>query len=427
MPNLVAFTTTNLNVRQQGKNDGAVLQELPQGAQVTVLGNAGAWLYVQSGDQSGFAYSDFLAQQPAASGTAWTTTVLSDELNVRDAPSPDGNKIGALTRGQQADIQGYIGTWLLALSNGQIGFIKADYTQSVLPDSGQPFDASQIAAFIAASQPVGIAINDQNQPVVAPAPQPSNDLMSKARLSPEEIRIVREQIRQLDDENAKGDRYEDLQSRVVYASQRDNQARYGNGAKVESKSGNMCNLTSLSMVLSYLGISNPNPQMQYEDALETLRQQRGLAERITSEGWGGVAHALGVDFRMIASGQTGGYDWWNTTVRQPWMRRGCGVMMSIGGHIVRVQAVTPAGLIVDDPYGHCRLLPGEQNAWKYDRVNQYEASGQTAGEDSLWAWDDVSRHTMRWIAAFMPSDGVLSDEDIPHVEDDGVVIEGIEV
>jgi hypothetical protein len=212
---------------------------------------------------------------------------------------------------------------------------------------------------------------------------------------------------------------------VIYASQRDNQARDPSGGKVETKGGNMCNLTSLSMALSYLGIANPKPNMQYEDALEVLRQERQLPDRTTAKGWGGVAQALGARVTFIGDGSvTQGRDWWEANVRQPHLRKGAGAIMSIGGHIVRVQAVTEQGLIVDDPYGRCRLLPGEAGAWKYALYNEYDTSGQTAGEDTLWPWADVAQHTMRWVAAIAPAPVVLGDEPpLPDIEDDGVVVE----
>lgn len=424
MTTLTARTTTGLNLRQHATTAAAILHALPEGATVTLLGNVGAWLYVLSGEQRGFAYSKFLAQQPAEAGTAWTTTVLSSELNMRDGPSPAANQIAVLHQGQAVEIQGFIGTWLLATVNGQSGFIKADYTQSVQAESGAPFDASQPASQLPARS--GVAINALGQPSGTPS-LPLTDGANKARLAPDEIRILRQHIAEEQDPTMRGDRYEELQSRVIYASQRDNQVEQ-NGSKVESKSGTMCNLTSLAMVLSYLGIANPNPQMQYEDALETLRQQQGLPARTTSAGWGAVARVLGAQPSIFAEGVTAGYDWWETHVRQPWLRTGCGVMMSIGEHIVRVQAVTPAGLVVDDPYGHCRLLPGEARAWSYDRVNQYATPNQTAGEDALWPWDNVAHHRMRWIASFAPNTGVLGGaDDLPEVEDDGVVMEHIDV
>ena len=420
MSNLIAQTTTGANMRQTASKDAPIVAVLDKGAQVSVLGNAGNWLRVQHGDQTGFIYIELAQPQPAgAAEAAWTTTVIAEQLNLRASASRDSTALGTLAQNQQVPVIGYVGTWLQVRANDQTGFISADCTTSVA-ESGEAVAQAQLQAFAQTVAPVGVAAPDASS-VAIPAPA----VQIKARLAPEEIRAVRASIAQERDESVRGDRYEELQSCVIYASQRDNQARDPSGGKVETKGGNMCNLTSLSMALSYLGIANPKPNMQYEDALEVLRQERQLPDRTTAKGWGGVAQALGARVTFIGDGSvTQGRDWWEANVRQPHLRKGAGAIMSIGGHIVRVQAVTEQGLIVDDPYGRCRLLPGEAGAWKYALYNEYDTSGQTAGEDTLWPWADVAQHTMRWVAAIAPAAVVLGDEEpLPDIEDDGVVVE----
>jgi uncharacterized protein YraI len=419
MSNLVAMTTTGANMRQTGSKDAPIAAVLPKGAQVNILGNAGTWLKAQHGDQTGFLYIELVQPQPANDvDAAWTTTVTAQGLNLREGPSATANVLGMLKQGQQVPVTGYVGTWLRVRANDRTAFISADCTASVAP-SGEALVSGHMEAFAKTIVPVGIPAPD------APAvPAPAVETANKARLTPEEIQEVRNSIAQESNENVRGDRYEDLQSRVIYASQRDNQARDASGNRIESKGGNMCNLTSLSMALSYLGTSNPKPNMQYEDALEMLRQENRLPDRTTSEGWGGVARLLGAQATIVAGKVTQGHDWWDANIRRPHLRQGEGIIMSIGNHIVRLQAVTDQGLIVDDPYGRCRLLPGEAGAWKYALYNEYDKPGQSAGEDTLWPWEDVSRHTMRWIAAVRPAPAVLGDEEpIEHVEDDGVVVE----
>jgi SH3-like domain-containing protein len=406
-------------MRQTASKDAPIVAVLDKGAQVTILGNAGNWLRVQYGDQTGFAYIELLQPHPAAAEAAWTTTVIAQQLNLRASASREASSLATLALNQQVPVIGYVGTWLQVRANDQTGFISADCTTSVA-SSGEALEQAQLQAFAQTVAPVGVAAPDAST-VAIPAP----DVQIKARLTPEEIRAVRNTIAQEPDEHARGDRYEELQSCVIYASQRDNLAHDPGGNKIETRNGNMCNLTSLSMALSYLGIANPKPNMQYEDALEVLRQERQLPDRTTAKGWGGVAQALGARVTFIGQGSiTQGHEWWDANVRQPHLRKGAGVIMSIGNHIVRVQAVTEQGLIVDDPYGRCRLLPGEAGAWKYALFNEYDSAGQTAGEDTLWPWGDVAQHTMRWVAAIAPAPVVLGDEaPLPDIEDDGVVVE----
>jgi hypothetical protein len=393
---------------------------MDKGAQAEALGNVGAWVQLRFGDKIGFAFMGNL-QPSEAPGAGWSTSVTAPELNVRDAPSSP-TILGSLKNGEQATVTGFVGDWLRISYKGGAGFIKADFTSS----------ASQTTATSSASQTAAAANTANFQTLTTSAGAQPEASPAKARLTSEEIAQLRVLIGQEHDARTREDRFEELQSRVMYASQRDNQVRDRNGAKVESVPGNMCNLTSLSMALSYLGIPNPRAQMQYEDALEAIRQERGLPPRHTSEGWSAVAQAVGAQAKIIASGIKAGHDWWETNVRQAHLRQGSGVIMSIGGHIVRVQAVTEQGLVVDDPYGYCQLLPWEDNP-KVDtrkepavaykplpyRTNIYDKIGETAGEDALWPWAEVAAHRMRWIAAVVPAPAVLGDEDEPieHFED----------
>jgi len=377
MSNLVAVTTTGANMRQTAAKDAPIVAVLDKGAQVEVLGNTGNWLRVQQGSHTGFVYIELTQPQPGGADAGWTTTVIAQQLNLRAGASREASSLGSLAQNQQVPVTGYVGTWLQVSANGQRGFISADCTASV-STAGEA--QAQAQAFAQTIAPVGIAAPD-----AAAVPVPAPEVQVKARLAPEEIAAVRGSIAQETNENARGDRYEELQSCVIYASQRDNQARNPDGSRVETRGGNMCNLTSLSMALSYLGIPNPKPDMQYEDALEATRQERHLPDRTTAKGWGGVAQALGARVSFVGDGSvTQGHDWWDANVRRPHLRQGAGVIMSIGGHIVRVQGVTDQGLVVDDPYGRCRLLPGEAGAWKYALYNEYDKPGQTAGEDTLW-------------------------------------------
>jgi peptidoglycan hydrolase-like protein with peptidoglycan-binding domain len=238
----------------------------------------------------------------------------------------------------------------------------------------------------------------EEQPAPPPAPEPSelDKLMLKERLSIEEIKRARELINEVTDEQKRGDLYEALQAKVEYHNQRDNQSTSG-GSKIGDV---MCNLTSLAMALSYLGVPNPDPSKQYEDALEDIRVEKKLPARTTSEGWGGVAKELGVTAEFLGYNLVKDKDWYMANV-DPKLREGYAVMMSISGHIVRMQDVTEEGLIIDDPYGVVNLKSGEGWSYDSDKKNAKEAGveGSNRGEDSLWKWDAVKVHNMRWIAA----------------------------
>lgn len=214
-------------------------------------------------------------------------------------------------------------------------------------------------------------------------------LMAKERLTTDEIRRARELIDQETDDARRGELFQSLQSKVEYHSQRDN-ASTADGKKIGDV---MCNLTSLAMALTYLGVQNPDPSKQFEDVLEEIRVKKKLPARTLADGWGGVANELGATVEFIGWSIVKGQDWYQANV-SPALSAGNAVMASITGHIVRLQAVTPAGLVADDPFGNVKLTKGEGHKW--DETNSDK--NPNAGEDSVWPWSEVSEHSMLWIA-----------------------------
>jgi peptidoglycan hydrolase-like protein with peptidoglycan-binding domain len=230
----------------------------------------------------------------------------------------------------------------------------------------------------------------------AAAPAPPADLaalMAKPRLSDAEMDAARDLISALADADQRADYFVQLQSKVAYHSQRDNKSKSG-----EKTIGDvMCNLTSLSMCLEYLGVDNPYPEMQYEDALEKIRVEHVGKPRTSSEGWGGVATYLGVQWGFIKGAGAHDKAWYDANVK-PHLAAGEAVMLSIDGHICRLQAVTDGGLVADDPFGHSTLGKGASRGWAGTNVKGDAASNK--GEDITWPWSEVEIHAMLWIAWF---------------------------
>ena len=257
-----------------------------------------------------------------------------------------------------------------------------------------------IAGYFGDEEPAPTEEPTENEPA-QPEPSELDQLMTQERMTPEEIGRARELIAEISDEKARGDLYTALQAKVEYANQRDN-ASVEDVARSDRKKGDsaadaMCNLTSLAMALSYLGVPNPDPTKQYEDALEDIRVKEGFAERTNNmEGWGAVAEHLGVTVSFDHGHVKEGKEWYKESVDSK-MREGYAVMMSITGHIVRVQAVTDTGLVVDDPYGVVILKTGTGRGW--EQTNDAKGGeGANSGEDNVWEWDSVKAHDMQWIA-----------------------------
>ncbi len=226
-------------------------------------------------------------------------------------------------------------------------------------------------------------------------------LMAQQRLTSAQIARAREIIAKVSDPKVKGDFYQALQSKVVYANQRDNATVVGG----KNQGDVMCNVTSLAMALQYLGIPNPYPDMQFEDALEKIRQDKKLPARTTAEGWGGVAKEVGATYKMIAGGggQANNKKWYQDNVLSE-LRGGAAIMLSIQGHIVRMQDVTDEGVVIDDPYGKVDLKKrqdkGYEGGWKeYNKRPGGGGPKENAGEDNVWPWNHVEKYPMRWIAA----------------------------
>ncbi len=228
------------------------------------------------------------------------------------------------------------------------------------------------------------------------APAPPADLaalLAEPRLSDAQMDAARDLISALPDAGQRADYFLQLQSKVAYHSQRDNKSKSG-----EKTIGDvMCNLTSLSMCLEYLGVDNPYPEMQYEDALEKIRVEHVGKPRTSSEGWGGVATYLGVQWGFVKGAGAHDKEWYDANVK-PHLAAGEAVMLSIDGHICRLQAVADGGLVADDPFGHSTLGKGASRGWASTNVKGDAASNN--GEDITWPWSEVETHAMLWIAWF---------------------------
>lgn len=357
------YGAANLRSVPSSADSETVIVALPGDTDVEVGGNVGAWLCVRSGPHSGFMHLSVI-QSLVTPETAWRTTVTADSLNVR--ATPGGGIIGSVAEGVQMDVVGFSDGWL------RVAFRPRG------AETGVGFVDARCCDSSATRQPLALDV----------------------RLTPAQMAEARKNVPAGGEEQ--GDAFEALQLRVGYRSQRDNAALDSAGTLIESRSGQMCNLTSLAMCLSYLGIDVNRSEGQLEDALERIRSEAGLGARTTISAWEGVASRCGAGFRCLPVGaplsdSTTDQAWWNEVVR-PKLRKGRGVMFSINGHIVRLAGITDDGLLVDDPYGHVVLEPGGKGQWTWIAKNPYQGEpGPTVGNEVLWRWKDVRAHRMLWV------------------------------
>ena len=271
-------------------------------------------------------------------------------------------------------------------------------------------------------------------------------LMAKPHLTAAEIGQARQMIAQEKNQTKRGDLFERLQSKTFYHNQRDNftpaskEDKAGNTWLDTKKNGKitagdiMCNETSLAMDLEMLGIGNPdeNGHAQFEDYLESQRVARKLGKRTATGTLGSLAAALGAKYTQVGPIRQG-EAWWEENAKTE-LRHGHSMMLSVGGHIVRLQGVNTQGLVVDDPYGKItffddkKTVPAGVSAkikargWGHNysttetdaetkkkqsvrhdsRNTMDEKATEWAGAGNVWSWADVGRHNMQWVSTFYP-------------------------
>ncbi|MCA9561990.1 MAG: SH3 domain-containing protein [Myxococcales bacterium] len=394
-----------LNVREEPTTKGQKVGLLQKGATVEVVGQIGSWLQVNYNGVTAFIHGAYATVEDGSLQTDLPIAkIVASALNVRAKPSTSGGKVGLVHQGEEVDVV-EVGSWLCIKFQNGIAYIHSAYADVTGSTESAPSSGESETETPAPAEPAikkdPIAKTDECSDDCS-GDVPTTDasleaLMAKDRLSVEEIAKARELIAKEPQVNRMA-LFEALQAKVEYHNQRDNESRgRKNSSESNASQDNMCNLTSLAMCLSYLGIPNPYPEMQYEDALEKLRIEKNLGNRTTFEGWGGVAMAMGANPQFLSSG-SGAHakTWWVKTVL-PALQSGSAVMMSISGHIVRVQSVGDDGLMVDDPYGKCDLQPGEGRKWTgYNKKGEHD----NKGEDVVWPWSQVESHVMRWVCAF---------------------------
>lgn len=233
-------------------------------------------------------------------------------------------------------------------------------------------------------------------------------LMAKEQLTADEIAEARRLIAQ-EPESSQGALYEQLQVKTAYSNQRNNDT------SLETADGGTCALTAVSMALSYLGVKNPYPEMDFDEALVKIATDDNLGDIKGVDCWTKVAAKLGVNnVEVFASSVKKNRSWWESTVDDGYLRKGYGVVMSLDGHVVRLEGVADAGLVVDDPYGASKLSgrtfddndDGVADRPKYSFVDSNDADGAdgsnsgNAGEDTGYPWADVEKYTFKYLVAF---------------------------
>lgn len=210
----------------------------------------------------------------------------------------------------------------------------------------------------------------------------------------------------------KANYYLELQEKVAYRNQRNNATMDSDGPAGDD----MCNMTSLAMVLETVGIGKPKSSsehkqrfkgapsisdeklsaMQYEDYIDLIRKYYKLS-RYDNVHIGRLAEHFGADWKLLPAGYIEKSRW--VAISKLHLAKGRGIIFSIHGHIVRLQGVANDGLIVDDPYGNVKLFSGSgANKYMWEAKNAKDSS-RIYGSNQVWPWSEVEAHKMLWIAS----------------------------
>jgi hypothetical protein len=249
-------------------------------------------------------------------------------------------------------------------------------------------------------------------------------LLKRDRLPAADIRTARQLITDLIPKYGQAKYYAALQSKVNYQNQRDSKVSGysmwdGTFGQWRNVGNEMCNLSSLGMAMLYQGITMDDLEAklkalgftgtiaaQYDDRLEQIRHQMALnatkgkpaKTTLRRDTWT-TLKTVGESFGLTVDKQNVGkrnQDWYIKNV-QSQLEQGHSVIMSYNGHIVRVQAVTESGLVVDDPFGRVQILKGSAINIPWNTNANSTDGKRITGEDRVLPWTQVEAHAMYWM------------------------------
>lgn len=199
--------------------------------------------------------------------------------------------------------------------------------------------------------------------------------------------------------------YHLLQPKTPFFNQLNNTSYYKDNKGFVER-WNMCGVTSLAGALTYLGIKNPLPTMQFEDALEKIRRQYNLPAKLSSgaETWEALI-AFGKHFNVDPKYVDGALNDARINSIKAALDRGASVVLGSNvnglGHIVRIQGYDDTGFFIDDPYGDA--TQGSKNSKKgipydYKVINNRKDDGEgQIGNNNKWSWAYTKNAAKRYL------------------------------
>lgn len=147
----IVNASSGLNVRSGPGQDNGVVDSVPNGSQVTVLGEENGWYQISyNGNRSGYVSKDYVSTAEApvtvepdppvttepdppgnggtTSSTQGTITGAETGVNIRSGPSTDSSKVASASNGAKVTILGEENGWYqIRYSGNQTGYVRKDF------------------------------------------------------------------------------------------------------------------------------------------------------------------------------------------------------------------------------------------------------------------------------------------------------------
>ncbi|MGN1020217.1 MAG: peptidoglycan-binding protein [Aristaeellaceae bacterium] len=132
-----SVATVKVNMRRSASSTAALVDRIPQGATVTVVGSSGNYYKVKYDGKSGYVMKEFIST--AASDMVTPTpvvttatgypyeTVTTASVNLRAKQSVTSDKLATIPKGATITVHKISGTFAQVTYNGQDGYAKIDY------------------------------------------------------------------------------------------------------------------------------------------------------------------------------------------------------------------------------------------------------------------------------------------------------------
>ena len=131
-------TTAKVNMRRSASSSAALVERIPKGGSIKVLGASGNYYKVQFDGKTGYVMKDFVSADVQAVATAAPTaeptatgypyeTVTTSSVNLREKQSVNSAKLDTIPKGATLKVHSISGTFAKVTYAGKDGYIKKDY------------------------------------------------------------------------------------------------------------------------------------------------------------------------------------------------------------------------------------------------------------------------------------------------------------